>query len=68
MFGYKTLEVKTPNLKSRPFWNYIKTVNVNITGMLPEEDRNKLSAIFDSGVTIWHDAYRYLDYTQNNHS
>jgi hypothetical protein len=67
MYGYKTNEVKVPDLKSRPYWNYIKTANINITGNIPEEDKKKLRGIYDKGVTIWHDGNLFGDYTMNNH-
>jgi hypothetical protein len=67
MYGYKTLELKIPDLRSRQYWNYIKTINISIQGQMPEADRLRLCNIFDNGVTIWHDAYHFGDYSQNNH-
>jgi MoaA/NifB/PqqE/SkfB family radical SAM enzyme len=67
MYGYKTNELKIPDLRSRQYWNYIKTINISIQGQMPEADRLRLCNIFDNGVTIWHDAYHFGDYSQNNH-
>ena len=66
MFGYKLNTVAVPNTTSRSKWNYIKTINVNITGDIPEEDMAKLKALYNSGFTIWHDTSHYLDYSQTN--
>ena len=66
MFGYKTLRHKLPNINGRRNWNYVKTKNCNIEGDIPQKDIEELKAIFNGGVTIWHNPNTYLDYTQNN--
>ena len=70
MFGYQTNRVKLPNVTGRKNWNYVKTVRINMTGRVPLPDLDRLKAIFDNGVTIWHDPktiYRYdsLNYILN---
>lgn len=62
MYGYQTNEVKTPELMSRQMWNYVKTVGCVILGGIDAEDRRKIGAIFDKGITLWHapdTMYRY---------
>lgn len=54
MFGYKVNRLEIPNLKSRLFYNYIKTVDANIIGNIPNNYLNALKGIFDNGITIWH--------------
>lgn len=54
LYGYQVNEVKIPNLTTRYWWNYVKTVGANIRGPIPEKDLNVIKAIFDHGVTIWH--------------
>jgi hypothetical protein len=54
MFGYKTNELKTPNVKSRQHFNYIQTTGANITGNVPQDDINKIKTMFNNGVTLWH--------------
>ena len=66
MFGYSINEVKIPNITGRTNWNYIKTIGANIEGDIPENDINELKSIFNNGITIWHNATTYLDYSQNN--
>ena len=66
LFGYKVNELKIPNLTSRPYWNFIKTQSCEIHGDIPQEHLSVLKSIFDKGITLWHDASHYLDYSQNN--
>lgn len=54
MFGYKVNKMEVPNLKSRRSYNYIKTVDANIVGDVPNIHLNTLKGIFDKGITIWH--------------
>lgn len=53
MYGYATRRVKKPEYTNRPWWNYIKTINSNITGNFAQEDIAKINAIFDKGITFW---------------
>lgn len=66
MYGYKINLVKQPNLTGRQNWNYVKTINANITGDIPQNDIEILKSIFNNGVTIWHNANNFLDYTKSN--
>ena len=66
MFGYLVNSVKTPNITGRRNWNYIKTIDINITGDIIQEDMQKIKNIFNNGVTLWHNPSTYLDYSQNN--
>lgn len=66
VFGYKVNSVKTPELNTRPNWNYIKTIGCNVEGNIPQEDINTIRKMFDTGVTLWHHAETMYDYTQNN--
>ena len=66
MYGYKVNIVKTPNLTGRTNWNYVKTIGANIEGDIPETDLNEIKNMFNSGVTLWHNASTYLDYSQSN--
>ena len=66
MYGYQTNELKTPNLNNRPYWNYIKTVGINILADIPQEDLQEIKDMYNNGVTLWHDTTKFLDYSQNN--
>jgi hypothetical protein len=68
LYGYKCNEVKVPNLKSRYYYNYIKTLNANITGNMSIDDLSRIKEIFDNGITFWHyrPGFNMLDYTYEN--
>ena len=69
MFGYKINEYTTTiqnNMKSRSKWNFIKTIDINLTGDIPQNDIQRLKNIFNNGFTIWHDPTHFLDYSQTN--
>ena len=65
-YGYKVNAYKVPNITGRTNWNYVRTKNCNITGNIPQKDLQELKKIFDKGVTIWHNASTFLDYSQSN--
>lgn len=66
MFGYKVNATKIPNLTGRTNWNFVKTIDANIEGDIPQADIEEIKQIFNTGVTIWHNTSYYLDYTQTN--
>ena len=66
MYGYKVNEVKIPNVTGRQNWNYVKTIDCNLLGDIPQEDMQKLKDIFNTGVTFWHNPNTFLDYSQSN--
>lgn len=66
MFGYKVNIVKTPNILSRTYWNYIKTIDCNIEGDIPQQHLQLIRQMFNNGITFWHDPTKMYDYSQNN--
>lgn len=66
MYGYKVNTSKVPNLTGRTNWNYVKCIDVNIEGYIPQEDLQELKGMFNEGITIWHNPTTFLDYSQNN--
>lgn len=69
-FGYAINSVITPDIKSRKYFNYIKTNGAILTGNANQSILTALSSIFDNGVTIWHMDYTtkatLYDYTKEN--
>ena len=59
--AYATNRNKTPNLRTRTHFNFIKTIGANITGGIPKDNLSILKQIFDSGITLWHtnDIFNY---------
>ena len=66
MFGYKVNVVKVPNITGRTYWNYVKTIDANIEGLIPEFYMDEIKSLFNNGITSWHDPTKFLDYSQNN--
>lgn len=54
LYGYVCNQVKIPDLRSRYYYNFIKTNGCNITGQIDYQDLTRMKEIFDNGVTIWH--------------
>ena len=65
-YGYLVNDFKIPNITGRTNWNYVKTIDINITGDVIQEDMEKIKSIFNNGVTLWHNPSTYLDYSQSN--
>ena len=66
MFGYKVNDVKVPNITGRTNWNYVKTIDCNFDGNIPQSDLNIIKTMFNNGVTLWHNANTMYDYSLNN--
>ena len=66
MFGYKVNVVKTPSITGRTYWNYVKTVDCNIEGDIPQEDLQVVRNMFNNGCTFWHGATNMYNYNLTN--
>lgn len=66
VYGYATHRVKVPNRAIRPHWNYVKTVNINLTGSVPADDMARLRSIYDNGVTFWRNGDEVGNYALDN--
>lgn len=66
VYGYATHLVKVPNRDARPHWNYVKTVNVSLTGSVPADDMARLRSIYDNGVTFWKNGDDVGNYALDN--
>lgn len=66
MFGYKINRVKVPNITGRSNWNYVKTINCNFDGDIPQTDLNIIKTMFNNGVTLWHNPSTIYNYNNSN--
>ena len=66
MFGYKVNRLGKPHLHVRTYYDYIKTIDVNIEGDVPEMDLEEIRKLFNRGIRFWHDTTKYLDFSVNN--
>lgn len=65
-YGYKVNRLATPNIHKRSNWDYMKCMDVNLEGNIPEKDLEKLRSLFNGGCTFWHTTTYYLDYSRTN--
>ena len=66
MFGYKVNALKTPNVTGRTNWNYVKTIGCYIEATIPQDDLAEIKAMFDRGITFWHNPATFGMYNQTN--
>lgn len=64
-FGFKTMRVGVPVLRTRASWNYWKLAVCNLTTNFYNEDLQMVKMIYEKGITFWH-TNAVLDYTQAN--
>lgn len=73
LYGYQQNKLMKLNLKSRKYFNYVKTINANIKGdNLDKSELEAIKQIYDSGIRFWHyfdlnqDGLRMHDYHMDN--
>lgn len=66
MYGYKVNRLATPNIHKRSNWDYMKCIDVNLEGDIPEADLSSIRSLFNNGCTFWHTTTYYLDYSKTN--
>lgn len=63
-YGYKVCKLKTPNINTRPCWNYVKTSEAHISGSIPYIYKQQLETLLNNGCTFWNVAARDIgDYS-----
>ena len=53
-YGYKVNDFKKPNIKSRYYYNYIKTIDANIKSNINQEYIEEIASLYNKGITFWH--------------
>lgn len=66
MYGYKVNRLATPNIHKRANWDYMKCIDVNLEGDIPEKDLDKIRSLFNNGCTFWHNTSTFLNYSASN--
>ena len=66
MFGYKVCRVKIPNITGRSNWNFIKTIDCNCDGNIPQDDLETIKKACNSGITFWHNPSNMYNYSLSN--
>ena len=65
-YGYKVNIYKIPNITGRTNWNYVKTIECNFEGDIPQIYLQKIKQIFNNGITLWHNPNTMYDYSATN--
>lgn len=65
-FGYKVNRLGQPHLHVRTYFDFIKTIDVNIEGDIPEHDLEEIRKMFNNGIRFWHNTTYYLNFSVNN--
>lgn len=66
VYGYAQNKVATPNINARSKYTYIKTIGLNISGDFPNDHKNQIIKIFDSGITFWKENVNIGNYSIAN--
>ena len=66
MYGYKVNLVKVPNITGRSNFNYVKTIDNNFDGDIPQEYLQKIKNMFNNGITLWHNPNTIYNYNVSN--
>lgn len=66
MFGYKVNAVKIPNKNHRENYWYTKTIDVTITGRIPQEYLQKIKQCYNNGITFWKNPDNLGNYSVSN--
>lgn len=53
-YGYACNRIKTPDTKSRYYYNYIKIMSANIQATIDDEYITQIKQILSTGITFWH--------------
>ena len=66
IFGYKVNIVKTPNITGRTNWNFVKTIECNFEGNIPQQHLSLIKQMFNNGITLWHNPNTMYNYSNTN--
>lgn len=53
-YGYRVDAVKTPNIRGRRYFNYVKCVNAIVEGVVPVDAKQAMENALINGCTFWH--------------
>lgn len=65
-YGYRVNALKVPSINSRSNFNYVKCKDVNIKSDIDGKYHTIIENIFNNGVTIWHNANNFRNYSIDN--
>lgn len=66
MYGYKVNIIDIPLKNHRKNWWYTKCVDANVSGAIPQNERQKIIDCYNKGITFWKSTATFRSYEQNN--
>lgn len=65
-YGYPIHRLKQPQRTGRQNYNYVKCINATVKGSCPYEVIVLVKSIFEKGVTEWHSATNFMNFSVSN--
>ena len=65
-YGYPSHRVKKPNYAHRENWWYTKTIDIYISGNIPNEYMNEIKNAYNNGITYWRNPSNFMNYSVSN--
>lgn len=65
MNGYKRMRIEDIHIFGRPYWNYVKTMNVTINGSCSDVAKRVFERCLNAGIRFWH-TEKLGDYSLDN--
>ena len=66
MFGYAQNKILTPNKHARSRFTYVKTIDSNVYGNLPNNAKNEIAKLYNRGIRFWADTQNFRNYAYPN--
>lgn len=66
MYGYKCHRVKYPEVNHREAYWYTKTIDINMTGNIPQKDLQTIKDCYNRGITFWRSPLTFRNYKAAN--
>ena len=66
MFGYKVNRVGIPHKNHRKTHWYVKTIDIELDGAIPQNDIIKIKNCYNKGITFWKSAAVMGNYSATN--
>ena len=65
-YGYPSHRVKKPNYNHRQNWWYTKTIDIYISGNIPNEYMEQIKQAYNNGITYWRNPSNFMNYSVSN--
>lgn len=66
MYGYATNQIRTPDVFTRPYFNYLQATNVAFTSKVPARTKSLFASVLARGITFWNHNVSIGNYDLDN--